>query len=138
VHGDGDHGFVPLLINLARQKGASAYIGEGMNLWPAVHRFDAARLYRLVLEMGAAAPRYHAIAEEGVPFRDIAAVIGRHLNVPVVAKSPEDAAEHFGWFAHFAALNSPASSARTREQLGWRPVHPTLVADIDRPVYFEN
>jgi len=137
VHGDGDHGFVPILIRLAREKGVAAYTGDGSNLWPAVHRLDAARLYRLVLEKGAAAPRYHGTAEEGVPFRDIATVIGRRLSVPVVAKSPEEAAEHFGWFAHFAALNSPASSARTREQLGWQPEQPGLIADLDRPNYFE-
>jgi nucleoside-diphosphate-sugar epimerase len=137
VHGDGDHGFVPLLIGLAREKGAAAYIGEGLNRWSAVHRLDAARLYRLVLEKGAAAPRYHGAGEEGVPFRDIAAVIGRRLNVPVVSKSPEAAAEHFGWFAHFAALDNPTSSAWTREELGWRPAHPTLLADLDRPIYFE-
>jgi nucleoside-diphosphate-sugar epimerase len=138
VHGDGDHGFVPILIRLAREKGISVYAGEGLNLWPAVHRFDAARLYRLVLEKGAAAPRYHGVAEEGVPFRDIAEVIGRRLDMPVVSKSPEAAAEHFGWFAHFAALDNPTSSARAREQLGWRPAHPTLIADLDRPSYFET
>jgi nucleoside-diphosphate-sugar epimerase len=136
VHGDGDHGFVPMLIRFAREKGVSVYGGDGFNRWPAVHRLDAARLFRLVLEHGAAAPRYHGAAEEGVPFREIAAVIGRRLNVPVVAKSPEEAAEHFGWFAHFAALDNPTASARTREQLGWRPAGPTLIADIDRPIYF--
>jgi nucleoside-diphosphate-sugar epimerase len=138
VHGDGDHGFVPILIRLAREKSVAAYVGEGLNLWPAVHRLDAARLYRLALEQGAAAPRYHGNAEEGVPFRDIAAVIGKRLNVPVVAKSSADAAAHFGWFAHFAGLDNPTSSAKTRADLGWRPVHPTLIADLDRPTYFEG
>jgi nucleoside-diphosphate-sugar epimerase len=137
VHGDGDHGFVPILIALAREKGISAYIGEGLNLWPAVHRLDAARLYRLVLEKGSAGARYHGIAEEGIPFREIAEVIGRRLNLPVVSKTQEEAADHFGWFAHFAAINNRASSAKTREQLGWDPTQPGLVPDLDRPGYFE-
>jgi nucleoside-diphosphate-sugar epimerase len=136
VHGDGDHGFVPTLIGIARQKGASAYVGDGINRWPAVHRLDAAHLYRLVLEKGSARARYHGVADEGVPFRDIAAVIGRRLNVPVVAKPPEEAAGHFGWFAHFAAINSPASSAQTRERLGWHPTQPGLIPDLDHARYF--
>jgi nucleoside-diphosphate-sugar epimerase len=138
VHGDGDHGFVPLLIGIAREKGVSAHIGEGRNLWPAVHRLDAARLFRLVLENGAAMPRVHGAAEEGVPFRDIASVIGRRLNLPVVSKSPDEAAAHFGWFAHFAGLDCPASSVRTRKVLGWQPTQAGLIADLDRPVYFER
>jgi nucleoside-diphosphate-sugar epimerase len=137
VHGDGDHGFVPLLIRIAREKGASAYVGDGLNRWPAVHRLDAARLYRLVLESGSAAPRYHAVADEGVPFREIAQVIARRLNVPVVSKSPEEAVDHFGWFAHFPGLDCPASSAQTQQRLGWLPTQPSLVPDIDRPSYFE-
>jgi nucleoside-diphosphate-sugar epimerase len=138
VHGDGDHGFVPLLIGLAREKGVSAYVGDGLNRWSAVHRLDAARLFRLVLEKGVGAARYHGVAEEGVPFRDIATVIGRRLGVPVVAKSREDASQHFGWFAHFAALDSVSSSARTRESLGWEPTEIGLIADLDRPRYFES
>jgi nucleoside-diphosphate-sugar epimerase len=138
VHGDGDHGFVPLLIGIAREKGVSAYLGEGNNRWPAVHRFDAAQLFRLALEKGSSGARYHGIAEEGVPFRDIAEVIGRRLNLPVVSKAAKDAAQHFGWFAHFAALDNPASSARTRELLGWQPTQPGLIADLDRPRYFES
>ena len=138
VHGDGDHGFVPFLIATAREKGASAYVGDGLNRWPAVHRRDAAKLYRLALESGAAEPRYHGNAEEGVAFKEIAAVIGRRLNLPVVAKSSAEAAEHFGWFAHFAALDNPTSSARTRQATGWQPTEPGLLADLDRPEYFQK
>jgi nucleoside-diphosphate-sugar epimerase len=137
VHGDGDHGFVPLLINLAREKGISAYVGDGSNRWPAVHRLDAAKLYRLALEKGAAGARYHGIAEEGLLFRDIAEVIGRRLNVPVVAKSREEAANHFGWFTMFAAMDLPASSQRTRDLLGWQPKEPGLIADMAHGRYFE-
>jgi nucleoside-diphosphate-sugar epimerase len=138
VHGVGDHGFVPLLIRIAREKGVSAYVGEGLNRWAAVHRLDAAHLYRLVLETGSIAPRYHAVADEEVPFREIAQVIGRRLNIPVVSKSPEEAADHFGWFAHFVGLDCPASSARTQEELGWHPTQPSLIPDLDQPSYFET
>lgn len=138
VHGDGDHGFVPLLIGFAREKGVSVYAGEGGNLWAAVHRFDTASLYRLALEKGKAGARYHGVAEEGVRFREIALVIGHRLNVPVVSKSPEEAAVHFGWFAHFAAMDNLASSKRTREELGWQATGPGLIADIDRAVYFDD
>ena len=136
VHGDGDHGFVPRLISVAREKGASAYVGDGMNRWPAVHRLDAAHLYRLVLEKGSAGATYHGVADEGVPCREIAAIIGRHLNLPVVARSKDEASDHFGWIAHFFGLDAPASSARTQEQLGWHPSQPGLIADLDQPHYF--
>jgi nucleoside-diphosphate-sugar epimerase len=136
VHGHGDHGFIPILIGIARSKGVSAYIGDGLNRWPAVHRLDAARVYRLALERGAKAENLHAVAEEGVPFRAIAEVIGRRLNIPVVSKSPEEAAEHFGWFAVFAGMDAPTSSARTRAKLDWNTRQPGLIADIDHPAYF--
>ena len=138
VHGDGDHGFVPMLINLAREKGVSAYIGDGRNRWNAVHRIDAARLFRLAIEKATAGARFHAVAEEGIAFRDIAEVIGRRLNIPVVSKSPEEAANHFGWIGAFAGIDCPASSKLTQERLGWRPVQPTLLTDLEQGSYFKN
>jgi nucleoside-diphosphate-sugar epimerase len=136
VHGHGDHGFVPILIRIAREKGVSAYIGDGQNRWPAVHRLDAARVYRLALERGAKTRNFHAIAEEGVSFKAIAEVIGRRLDIPVVSKSPEQAADHFGWFSMFAGIDAPTSSARTRAKLDWKPEQPGLIADMDHPAYF--
>jgi nucleoside-diphosphate-sugar epimerase len=138
VHGDGDHGFVPLLINLARENGVSAYVGDGRNRWPAVHRLDAAHLYRLALEKGAAGARYHGIAEEGLLFRDIAEVIGQRLNVPVVSTTAEDAANHFGWFRAFAAMELSASSQRTRQLMDWQPKQSGLIADLERGNYFKT
>jgi nucleoside-diphosphate-sugar epimerase len=138
VHGNGDHGFVPRMISIAREKGVSAFIGDGLNRWPAVHRLDAAHLYRLALEKGSAAARYHGVADEGVPTREIAEVIGRQLNVPVVSKSREEAADHFGWIAHFFGIDSPASSAQTQERLGWQPVQAELIADLNAEHYFEH
>lgn len=136
THGAGDHGFVPILINIAREKGVSAYIGDGSNRWPAVHRNDAARVYRLALERGATDGPYHAIAEEGVPFKAIAETIGRHLGMPVKALSTEEAQAHFGWFAMFAGMNVPASSAHTRALLGWEPDGTTLLQDMNDAGYF--
>ena len=138
VHGNGDHGFVPRLISIAREKGVSAFIGDGLNRWPAVHRLDAAHLYRLALEKGSAAARYHGVADEGVATREIAEVIGRQLNVPVVSKSREEAADHFGWIALFFGIDGPASSALTQERLVWRPVQPGLIADLNAAHYFEQ
>lgn len=136
VHGIGDHGFVPILLKLAREKGLSAYIGDGGNRWPAVHRLDAAQVYRLALEKGSAGTRFHAVAEEGVTFKALASAIGQLLNIPVVAISQQDANAHFGWFAHFAGMNAPASSELTRNQLGWNPTQRGLLADIEQPGYF--
>jgi nucleoside-diphosphate-sugar epimerase len=137
THGEGDHGFVPILINLAREKGVAAYIGDGMNRWPAAHRVDAARVYRLALEQGATMKHYHAIAEEGVPFKAIAEVIGKRLGLPVVSKSTDEAAAHFGWFARFAAVDVPTSSAKTRALLSWEPKEKGLIEDLDQPYYFK-
>jgi nucleoside-diphosphate-sugar epimerase len=138
VHGNGDHGFVPRLISIAREKRVSAYIGDGLNRWPAVHRLDAAHLYSLALEKSSVGARYHGVADEGVPTRDIAEVIGHHLNVPVVSKSREEAADHFGWIARFFGIDGPASSAQTQERLGWRRVQPGLIADLNAEHYFEH
>ena len=138
VHGDGDRAFVPRLIGIARAKGVSAYVGDGLNRWPAVHRLDAAYLFRLALRKAPAGARLHGVADEGVPLRDIAEVIGRRLHLPVVAIAPEEAADHFGWFAPLVMLDYPASSALTRERLGWRPLQPTLLADLDQDHYFMN
>ena len=136
THGAGDHGFVPHLIKLAREKGVAAYIGDGQNRWPGVHRLDAARLYRLALEQGVERGPFHAVDDEGVPFKAIAEVIGRRLGVPVVSKTSEEAAAHFGWFAGFAGMDIPSSSARTRSVLGWKPEQPGLLADLDQAHYF--
>ena len=138
VHGEGDHGFVPTLITIARSKGVSAYPGDGSNRWPAVHRLDAAHLFRLALENAPAGSRLHAVAEEGVPVREIASVIGRRLDVPVVSVPVEEADEHFGFLGNFFSLDSPASSTLTQHRLGWHPVHPDLLVDLDQEYYFKN
>ena len=131
THGVGDHGFVPMLIAVARRKGVAAYVGDGTTLWHAVHRLDAARLYRLVLEGGKPGARYHAVAEQGVPFRAIAEAIGRGLGLPAVSLGPEQAAEHFGFLGMFAGRSLPASSDWTRGQLNWAPREPGLIADLN-------
>jgi len=138
VHGEGDHGFVATLIGIARNKGVSGYIGDGSNRWPAVHRLDAARLFRLALETAPAGSVLHAVGDGGVPTREIADVIGRHLDLPIVSISPKDTGEHFGWLGGFFALDVPASSALTRERVGWQPTHPGLIDDLDRGHYFHK
>ncbi len=139
VHDEGDtYGLVPALINIARAKGVSAYIGDGSNRWPAVHRRDAARLFRLALEVAPAGSRLDGVGDEGVPFRDIAAVIARNLNLPLASISREEADAHFGpLLGTVAALDAPRSSAQTQEILGWRPVHPGLLSDLEQH-YFNH
>jgi len=138
VHDRVKQGLVSYLIAIAREKGVSAYIGDGLNRWPAVHRLDAARLYRLAFEKGAAGARYHAVAEEGVPLRDIADAIGRGLNVPVVSKSPAEAAEHFGFLGYFVGADGLASSTQTQERLGWHATGPGLLVDLDHARDFDR
>lgn len=137
VHGEGDPNFVTALIGVARAKGLSAYVGDGSNVWSAVHRLDAARLFRIALEQAPAGTLLNAVGDEGVPFRDIAGNIGRHLDVPVKPLTPAEAPEHFGpVFAIFAQFDAPASSARTQERFGWRPTQPGLIADLDQGHYY--
>jgi len=138
VHNTVKQGLVTYAIELARQRGVSAYIGDGRNRWPAVHVLDAARLYRLALEKLETGARYHAVAEEGVPMREIAEVIGRGLTVPVISVSPEEAPAHFGWLAAFAGRDLPASSALTKNRLGWQPTGPGLIADLEQMRYHET
>ena len=135
VHDPVRQGLISPLIDLARAKGVSAYVGDGHNRWPAAHVLDVARLYRLALEKRQAGARYHAVAEEGIPLRDIAGIIGRGLRVPVTALSPDEAAAHFGWMTAFAGLDMPASSALTRARLDWHPDGPGLIADLERMDY---
>jgi nucleoside-diphosphate-sugar epimerase len=136
VHGAGDHGFVPMLIDIARRKGISAFVGDGANRWPAVHRLDAARLFRLALEKAAPGTRLHGVAEEGVPMRAIAEVIGERLGVPVRSLAEDEAQAHFDWFARFVAIDNPTSSALTREALGWSPKESGLLMDMKESGYF--
>ncbi|MEV3856446.1 SDR family oxidoreductase [Streptomyces sp. NPDC050095] len=136
VHGDGDQGFIPTVISAARTNGVSAYIGDGANRWPAVHRDDAAHLFRLALESAPAGSTLHAVGDEGVPIKAVAEAIGRHLDLPVVSLSPEQAPAHFTWMAGFIGLDGPASGAYTRELLGWQPTRPGLLADLEKGHYF--
>lgn len=136
VHGEGDHGFVPLLITLAREKRLSATVGDGRNRWPAVHRLDAAALFRRAMEQGRPGATYHAVAEPGIAFADLAAIIGQRLGLPVQGLFGEAASAHFGWFLHFAGMDNPTSSEWTRRELDWLPSQPGLLADVDSPGYF--
>ncbi|MBB5234733.1 nucleoside-diphosphate-sugar epimerase [Deinococcus budaensis] len=138
VHGEGDPNFVARLVAIAREKGVSGVVGNGENRWPAVHRLDAARLFRRALEGAPAGSVLHGVAEEGVPVRAIASGIGRHLGVPVVSVPAGEAAGHFGWLARFLAADAPASSALTRELLGWQPTQPGLLEDLDQGHYFQS
>jgi len=138
VHGDGDTGFVAQLIAVARRQGVSGYLGDGANRWPAVHRLDAARLFRAALEHAPAGSVLHAVGDEGVPIRAVAEVIGRHLDVPVRAVAAADAADHFGWLANVIGLDGPASADLTRDLLDWRPTEPGLLADLDQGHYFRT
>lgn len=138
VHGEGDHGFVPRLIDIAREKGVAGFPGDGSNRWPAVHRFDAARLFRLALESAPAGARLHAVGDGGVPVRDIAGAIGRHLGLPVTSIAPETALDHFGWLGAFFSLDVPASSTITGELLGWQATRPGLLEDLAEGHYFRN
>lgn len=135
THGKGDHGFVPLVIGMAKEKGQSVYIGEGNNRWPAVHRLDAAVVYRLIIEKQPQQKVFHPVAEEGIPFKQIATAIGKGLQLPVVSKEGSDAEAHFGWFKHFAGIDCSASSEQTRKTLGWEPKHPTLLDEITPGIY---
>lgn len=137
-HGDGDGGFMATLVGIARARGVSGYLGDGANRWPATHRLDVGHLFKLALERSPAGSILHAVAEEGVPIRQVAEVIGRHLDLPVAAIAPDDAAVHFGFLAGFVGLDCPASSARTRELLDWSPTHPGLIDDLDQGHYFQE
>ncbi|MCX4762951.1 SDR family oxidoreductase [Streptomyces sp. NBC_01275] len=136
VYGDGDHGFLATVVAVAREKGVSGFVGDGANRWPAVHRHDAAHLFRLALEGAPAGSTLHATGDEGVPIRAVAEVIGRHLDLPVASISPEDAPAHFTWLAAYLGMDSPVSSAHTRELLNWQPTQPGLLDDLDKGHYF--
>src|ERR1700722_20142980 len=135
-HGVGDNGFIASLIGIARDNGASACVGDGANRWPAVHRLDSARLFRLAVESAPAGSTLHAVGEEGVPIRDVAEVIGRHLDLPLLSVSPDDPPPHFTWMANFIGLDAPASGEFTKELLNWEPTHIGLIADLDEGHYF--
>jgi nucleoside-diphosphate-sugar epimerase len=137
-HGDGDNGFIAFLVAIAREKGLSGYVGDGANRWPAVHRLDSARLFKLAVENAPAGSTLHAVADEGVPIREVAEVIGRHLELPVSGVSSEDAFGHFGWLGPIVAMDAPASGEFTRELLAWEPTQPGLIADLDEGHYFQT
>jgi nucleoside-diphosphate-sugar epimerase len=137
-HGEGDNGFMATLVNIARETGVSGYLGDGSSRWPAVHQLDSATLFRLAVESAPAGSALHAAADEGVPLREIAETIGKQLDIPVRSISAEDAPEHFTWLAHFIGLDSPASSTITRELLGWEPVQPGLIADLELDHYYSR
>lgn len=138
VHGEGDHGFVHTLVEVARAKNVSAYPGDGTNRWAATHRLDAAHLFRLALENAPAGSRLHAIAEEAVPLRDIAEAIGRHLDLPVTSIPVENVDDHFGWLGRFVTIDVSCSNALTRQRFGWHPVQPTLIEDLEKGHYFNG
>ena len=138
VHGDGDNGFVATLVGIARQRGVAGYVGDGTNRWPAVHRSDAARLARLAVEAAPAGSVLHAVGDEGVPFREIAEAMGRHLGIPTASVAPADAVEHFAHLGHFVALDSPATAAVTRELLAWEPTGPSLLEDLEQDHYYRQ
>lgn len=138
THGEGDHGFIHRIVEVAREKGVSGYVGDGANTWPAAHRLDAARLFRLAVEKAPAGTVLHALAEPGIATRDIAEVIGRKLGLPVTSIAPEEAMEHFGWVGAFWGSTVTGDSGPTREMLGWEPTHPTLLEDLAEPYYFQD
>ena len=138
VHGEGDHGFVARLIEVARERGVSAYPGEGTNRWPAVHRLDAARAFRLAAESAPAGTILQAIDDEGVPTRVIAETIGAHLGLPVTSVAVEEAYNHFGWIGPLFSLDAPATSVRTRQLLNWQPTHGGLIDDLNAGHYFKE
>jgi nucleoside-diphosphate-sugar epimerase len=137
VHGDGDNGFIATLIGVARERGVAGHVGDGTNKWPAVHRSDAARLARLAVESAPGGSVLHAVADEGVPFGEIAEAMGRHLGIPTASVAPEAALDHFGFMAHFVGLDSPVSAAITRDLLGWEPTGPSLLEDLEQGHYFK-
>ena len=136
THGEGDNGFIPAAIGFARAKGAAAYIGDGANRWPAVHRDDAAHLFRLALESAPAGSVLHAVGDEGVPIREVAEIFAKHLDVPAVSVTPEQAGEYVGFLGRFWAVDGPASAQITRELLGWEPTRQGLIADLEEGHYF--
>ncbi|MCD2191825.1 SDR family oxidoreductase [Actinomycetospora endophytica] len=138
THGDGDNGFLPTAIRFAREKGAVAYVGEGLNRWPSVHRDDAARVFRLALESAPAGTVLHAVGEEGVAIRGVAEVLAAHLGIPAVSVAPDDAREYLGWLGGFWGVDGPASAAITRDLLGWEPSRPGLLADLDLSHYWAS